>query len=75
MYSNYLRRSVSKVIFDVKLILLQIEIIVPISLAPLQKHVYKGILERNADILKAIAEARRKRIKNVVDPSRTLIPL
>lgn len=40
----------------------KVEIIVPISLTPLQKHVYKGILERNADILKAIAASRRKRI-------------
>lgn len=39
------------------------EIIVPISLTPLQKNVYKSILERNADVLKAIAEARRKKAK------------
>ena len=39
----------------------QIEIIVPISLTPIQKHVYKSILERNAEILKAIAQSRKRR--------------
>ncbi|ORY25961.1 SNF2 family N-terminal domain-domain-containing protein [Naematelia encephala] len=43
-----------------------VEIIVPISLAPLQKQVYKSILERNAELLKAIADAKRKRISRGV---------
>ena len=51
----------------------QVEIIVPISLTPLQKHVYKGILERNAEILKAITAARRKKIaKNTETPTKTI---
>ncbi|ORX37279.1 SNF2 family N-terminal domain-domain-containing protein [Kockovaella imperatae] len=41
----------------------KIEIIVPISLAPLQKNVYKTILERNADLLKAIGEARQRKVQ------------
>ncbi|ORY30527.1 SNF2 family N-terminal domain-domain-containing protein [Naematelia encephala] len=44
----------------------KVEIIVPISLAPLQKQVYKSILERNAELLKAIADAKRKRISRGV---------
>jgi SNF2 family DNA or RNA helicase len=49
---------------SVSLILpLQIEIIVPISLSPLQKHVYKGVLEKNAELLEAILESRKKRLK------------
>ena len=36
----------------------------PISLSPIQKNVYKGILERNAEALKAIAAAKMKRSKN-----------
>jgi hypothetical protein len=39
---------------------------VPISLTPLQKNVYKTILEKNVDVLKAIAEARRKKAKKPV---------
>lgn len=38
----------------------------PISLTPLQKNVYKTILEKNVDVLKAIAEARRKKAKKPV---------
>jgi hypothetical protein len=49
--------------------LLQIEIIVPISLTPLQKSVYKGILEKNAEILKAVTEARRKRAPKAIAPA------
>jgi len=41
----------------------QVEIIVPISLAPLQKNIYKTILERNADVLKAIAENKAKKAR------------
>ena len=37
------------------------EIIVPISLAPLQKNVYKMVLERNAEVIKAIALAKAKK--------------
>ncbi|WWD18597.1 hypothetical protein CI109_103050 [Kwoniella shandongensis] len=39
----------------------KIEIIVPISLAPLQKQVYKGIFEKNADVIQAILRARQKK--------------
>ncbi|KAL7423006.1 hypothetical protein Q5752_002304 [Cryptotrichosporon argae] len=39
----------------------KVEIIVPISLSPLQKGLYKSILQRNADIIDAMLEARRKR--------------
>ncbi|WVF69124.1 hypothetical protein IAT40_003898 [Kwoniella sp. CBS 6097] len=41
----------------------KIEIIVPISLSPLQKQVYKGVFERNADLIKAILQARQKRLR------------
>ncbi|KAK8858701.1 hypothetical protein IAR55_002930 [Kwoniella newhampshirensis] len=39
----------------------KIEIIVPISLSPLQKQVYKGIYEKNADVIQAILQARQKK--------------
>jgi len=51
-----------------------VEIIVPISLTPLQKHVYKGILERNADILKTIAVSRRKRIAKASETPNKVAP-
>ncbi|WVQ96611.1 hypothetical protein IAU59_003716 [Kwoniella sp. CBS 9459] len=41
----------------------KIEIIVPISLSPLQKQVYKGVFERNADLIQAILRARQKRLR------------
>ncbi|OCF38336.1 hypothetical protein I317_07902 [Kwoniella heveanensis CBS 569] len=41
----------------------KIEIIVPISLSPLQKQVYKGVFERNADLIQAILLARQKRLR------------
>ena len=37
----------------------QSEIIVPISLRPLQKQLYKGVLEKNADLLEAILAGKR----------------
>lgn len=43
----------------------QIEIIVPISLTPIQKRVYRGILEKNADIIKAVMAQRKKKPKPV----------
>jgi hypothetical protein len=43
----------------------KIEIIVPISLTPIQKRVYRGILEKNADIIKAVMAQRKKRPKSV----------
>lgn len=52
---------------------IQVEIIVPISLTPLQKHVYRGILERNAEILEAIAKARRRKIGPVVQTTQKAI--
>nr|KIR49743.1 hypothetical protein I312_00833 [Cryptococcus bacillisporus CA1280] len=39
----------------------QVEIIVPISLTPLQKQMYKGIFENHADIIQDILKARQKR--------------
>ncbi|WWC62726.1 uncharacterized protein I303_105323 [Kwoniella dejecticola CBS 10117] len=42
----------------------KIEIIVPISLTPLQKQVYKGIFEKNSDLIQAILRARKKKLKN-----------
>jgi hypothetical protein len=32
-------------------------------LAPLQKQVYKGILEKNAELLEAILQSRKKKLK------------
>jgi hypothetical protein len=43
----------------------QIEIIVPISLTPIQKRVYRGILEKNADLIKAVMAQRKKKPKPV----------
>ncbi|WWC88517.1 uncharacterized protein L201_003428 [Kwoniella dendrophila CBS 6074] len=40
----------------------KIEIIVPISLTPLQKQVYKGVFEKNAELIQAILKARRRRL-------------
>lgn len=39
------------------------EIIVPISLAPLQKNIYKTVLERNAEVLKAIAASKARKAR------------
>ncbi|ADV21994.1 pol II transcription elongation factor [Cryptococcus gattii E566] len=39
----------------------KVEIIVPISLTPLQKQMYKGIFENHADIIQDILKARQKR--------------
>lgn len=39
----------------------KVEIIVPISLAPLQKQMYKGIFENHAGIIEDILKARQKR--------------
>jgi hypothetical protein len=41
----------------------QIEIIVPISLSSMQKEIYRGIYEKNADLLRAIVESRKKKTK------------
>ncbi|WVR06458.1 hypothetical protein IAU60_003489 [Kwoniella sp. DSM 27419] len=41
----------------------KIEIIVPISLSPIQKQVYKSVFERNAELIQAIIQARKKRLK------------
>ena len=41
----------------------EIEIIVPISLSPLQKHLYRLIVDRNVEHIKAVAEARQKKAK------------
>jgi hypothetical protein len=41
----------------------QIEIIVPISLTPIQKHVYRGILEKHADLIRAVMAGRKKKVK------------
>lgn len=41
----------------------QVEIIVPISLSPAQKKVYKGILEHNAELLKAMLNSRQKKVR------------
>lgn len=43
--------------------LTQIEIIVPISLSSMQKEIYRGIYEKNADLLAAIVESRKKKAK------------
>lgn len=40
---------------------IQIEIIVPISLTPVQKKIYKGILERHADLIQAVMQQRKKK--------------
>lgn len=42
------------------MLLLQNEIIVPVSMRPLQKKVYKSVLERNAQVMKALAQAHAK---------------
>ncbi|OWZ62862.1 hypothetical protein AYX15_05060 [Cryptococcus neoformans] len=39
----------------------KVEIIVPISLTPLQKQMYKGIFENHAEIIQDILKARQKR--------------
>lgn len=36
---------------------LQNEIIVPLTMRPLQRNVYKSILEKNADLMQALAQA------------------
>ncbi|WRT67913.1 uncharacterized protein IL334_004887 [Kwoniella shivajii] len=42
----------------------KIEIIVPISLTPLQKQVYKGVFERNAELIQVLLRARKKKLKS-----------
>lgn len=37
----------------------------PISLTPIQKHVYRGILEKHADLIRAVMANRKKRPKPV----------
>ncbi|ODO10000.1 hypothetical protein I350_02224 [Cryptococcus amylolentus CBS 6273] len=41
----------------------KVEIIVPITLSPMQKQVYKGIFERNAEVIQEILRVRQKRSK------------
>ncbi|WVQ73256.1 hypothetical protein IAR50_002824 [Cryptococcus sp. DSM 104548] len=41
----------------------KVEIIVPITLTPVQKQVYKGIFERNADVIREILRVRQRRLK------------
>ncbi len=39
---------------------LQNEMIVPLSMRPLQKQVYRSIMEKNADLMEALARANQK---------------
>jgi len=64
MFSDYLPRSAISLFFIVRANK-QIEIIVPISLTPIQKRVYRGILEKNADLIKAVMAQRKKKPKPV----------
>nr|XP_019045482.1 hypothetical protein I302_05872 [Kwoniella bestiolae CBS 10118]OCF24412.1 hypothetical protein I302_05872 [Kwoniella bestiolae CBS 10118] len=41
----------------------KIEIIVPISLTPIQKQVYKSVFEKNSEVIQAILRARKKRMR------------
>jgi hypothetical protein len=45
---------------------MQIEIIVPISLTPIQKKVYKSVLEKHADLIQAVMAQRKKRPKPAI---------
>lgn len=42
----------------------QNEIIVPLTMRPLQKEVYRGILERNADLMEALARINKGEAKH-----------
>lgn len=42
------------------------EVIVPLSMSPLQKVVYKSVLEKNMDALKAIYDASKAKSKKKV---------
>lgn len=39
------------------------EIIVPISLTPIQKQIYRSVLEKNAEFIQAILQQRKKKAK------------
>ncbi|WWC96240.1 hypothetical protein V866_003107 [Kwoniella sp. B9012] len=41
----------------------KIEIIVPISLTAIQKQIYKGVFEKNSELIQAILRARKKRMR------------
>jgi hypothetical protein len=51
---------------SVKKLTMQIEIIVPISLTPIQKKVYKSVLEKHADLIQAVMAQRKKRPKPAI---------
>jgi SNF2 family DNA or RNA helicase len=42
------------------------EVIIPLSMSPLQKIVYKSVLEKNMDALKAIYDASKAKTKKKV---------
>ncbi|OCF72795.1 hypothetical protein I204_06024 [Kwoniella mangroviensis CBS 8886] len=41
----------------------KIEIIVPISLTAIQKQIYKGVFEKNSELIQAILRARKRRMR------------
>lgn len=41
----------------------QNEIIVPLTMRPLQKQVYRGILERNADLMELLSRLNKNNTK------------
>ena len=47
----------------VTVLILQVEIIVPISLTPIQKQVYRSVLEKNAEFLQAMLQQKNKKAK------------
>ncbi|WVQ83032.1 hypothetical protein IAT38_005170 [Cryptococcus sp. DSM 104549] len=43
----------------------KVEIIVPITLTTLQKQMYKGVIEKNADVIQSIIQQRQRRAKAI----------